>query len=294
MLLPMCVNAANSLEETNFIDLHGANKGLTNGVVTSIYDKRDVFYNEVNFDSLLKSKELKLLGANYIATLSNEVSDNIDFISELGLGYRMLHSKYDGKTTNFNIADVALKMYLSYNINEDELIRNAINIGALGHDAIMFKDKDKFNLNEIDTALFAQYYLRVKYGIFKMENSATVAYNYNLMRDIKNATNALLLNKHNENYFDALLKTKTGLEFETDVLDFRTFLVVSYNARLNKRNNLTMVLKNQSNLNSEYKDGLNVGLESEVSAGVFGIKFNTGYDVLGKSFYYGLNANLRF
>ena len=49
MLLPMCVNAAVSLEETNFVDLHGANKKLTNNVLVNIRDKGDTFYNELNF-----------------------------------------------------------------------------------------------------------------------------------------------------------------------------------------------------------------------------------------------------
>ena len=34
---------------------------------------------------------------------------------------------------------------------------------------------------------------------------ATVAYNYNFIRDIKDNKNEVLLEKHNENYFDALL-----------------------------------------------------------------------------------------
>lgn len=298
ILLPICVNAADSLEWTaNFADLHKANKGVVNNALSDVYDKRGTFYNELNFDSLFNGKELKLLSTNYITTLSNEISDNASFVSELGLGYRRLPSKHNEKTINFDIADITLKMYLSYDINESKSIKNAINIGVLGHDAIMFKNKDKFSFNEIDTASFVQYYFGAKFGIFKTENSATIAYNYNFIRNMKDGTGILLLDKHySENYFDALLKTKTGLEFDTNILNFKTSFVVSYNTRLNKkRDNLTVALKdNSTNLSCEYKDRLNVGLEGEIIANIVGIKLNADYDVIGKSFYYGLNANVKF
>lgn len=298
ILLPVCVNAAELLEwNTNFANLLKANKDIVNNTLSNIYDKRSTLYNKLNIDLLLNSKELKLLDTNYVTVLSNEISDNASFVSELRLDYRRLPSKRNKKTINFDIADAALKMYLSYDVNESNSIKNTINIGVLGHDAIILKNKDKFSFNEIDTASFVQYFFGAKFGMFKTENSVTVTYNYNFIRNMKDGTSVLLLDKyHSENYFDALLKTKTGLEFDTNILNFKTSFVVSYNTRLNKKiDNLTVVLEDSNtNLSCEYKDRLNVGLEGEIMANIVGIKLNADYDVIGKSFYYGLNANVKF